>query len=103
MNVQTRRGLWKHGSGFLAALLCAWWLSGPAPAADSGVRFSRDIRPILSDTCFACHGPDNAARKAKLRLDTKEGLYERTAKRGPAVVPGNLEKSALWNRIITTD
>src|SRR5688572_9642450 len=72
-------------------------------AAESTVRFNRDIRPLLTDNCFACHGPDNNARKAGLRLDLREGLFEKTPKRGPAVVPGNLEKSELWQRVITTD
>jgi hypothetical protein len=72
-------------------------------AADSSVRFNRDIRPLLADNCFACHGPDNNARKAGLRLDTKEGLFEKTPKRGPAVVPGELAKSELWRRVIATD
>ena len=67
------------------------------------VRFSRDIRPLLADNCSSCHGPDARARKADLRLDTKEGLFEKTPKRGPAVVPGSLEKSELWRRITATD
>ena len=52
---------------------------------------------------MACHGPDANARKASLRLDTKEGLFEKTPKRDPAVVPGNLAKSELWRRVTTTD
>ena len=76
---------------------------GFTSAAESRVRFNRDIRPILTDNCLACHGPDNNARKAGLRLDQREGLFEKTPKRGPAVVPGNLEKSELWQRVITTD
>ena len=76
---------------------------GLADAAESKVSFNRDIRPIFSDNCTACHGPDAKARKADLRLDTKEGFFEKTAKRGPAVVARNLEKSELWQRVITTD
>jgi hypothetical protein len=62
------------------------------------VGFNRDIRPILSDKCFACHGPDQNKRKADLRLDTREGA---TADRGgyAAVVPGDLEESELIARI----
>src|SRR5262245_31297940 len=71
--------------------------------AESVVRFNRDIRPILSENCFACHGPDANKRKAGLRLDTKDGLYEKTPKHDAAVVPRSLEKSELWRRITATD
>lgn len=80
-------------------------VSGPvdSTAAESGVRFNRDIRPIFAENCTACHGPDGNKRKAGLRLDNKEGLFEKTAKRGPAVVPGNLEQSEMWARVVTAD
>src|SRR6266498_721462 len=54
----------------LLALICA-----PVMRAADRVDFSRDIQPLLSDNCYACHGPDAKQRKAKLRLDTKEGAF----------------------------
>ena len=60
------------------------------------IQYDRDIRPILSDTCFTCHGPDDVKRKADLRLDTKEGLLS-------VVERGNLEKSELFYRVSTHD
>ncbi len=68
-----------------------------APAADR-LEYNRDIRPILAENCFACHGPDSAARKAKLRLDLRE-----EAIRSEAVVPGKPEASAAILRILSDD
>ena len=71
-------------------------------AADDGIRFNRDVRPILSENCFACHGQDAKKRKAKLRLDQSEGAFaERDGVR--AIVPGDLEQSELWERINEKD
>src|SRR5262245_15473610 len=68
----------------------------------SGVDFSRDILPIFSENCIQCHGPDEKARKAKLRFDTKEGAFR--LKDGKAViVPGKSAESELVRRITTTD
>ncbi len=68
----------------------------------SKIEFNRDVRPILSENCFACHGFDPKHRKAELRLDTFEGASaNRDGSRG--VVPGDLSKSDAWKRIISED
>ena len=48
--------------------------AAPGPDQTAPVNFARDVRTVLSDNCFACHGPDDKTRKAGLRLDTKEGI-----------------------------
>jgi len=70
-----------------------------AKPAIKPVDFDREIRPILSDNCFACHGPDEKQRKAKLHFDTKEGAF---AKEG-VIVPGDSSKSRLIKRISSKD
>ena len=66
------------------------------------VEFNRDIRPILSDNCFFCHGPDKNKREADLRLDTVDGLHGTDGHVG-ALVPGKPEESELFKRLISTD
>ena len=96
----------------LASTVCgstaALWAAAaePAPAVD----FQRDVRPILSNNCFACHGPDEATREADLRLDTRDGAFSErppagrsNRPRGPAVVPGDLDASLLVERINHAD
>src|SRR3954465_1509216 len=72
------------------------------PPSSGKIDYTRDIRPILSDNCYSCHGPDEAERKAKLRLDTREGLFNQHEDVTP-FVPGKLETSEAWTRIISTD
>ena len=69
--------------------------------AGQTVRFNRDVRPILSDRCFQCHGPDEHDRQADLRLDQAEGpdgAY-RAFDGSQAIKPGSISDSAVWYRI----
>ena len=82
---------------FLIVLICQHGF-----AAQNPQEYNRDVRPILSENCFACHGFDEAAREADLRLDVAESAL---ADRGgyAAIVPGDLEASELWRRINSED
>jgi hypothetical protein len=78
----------------LTGTLTTFALAGGEREPPAAVRYSRDIRPMLSDRCFECHGPDPSDRKADLRLDLPGS---------PAIVPGSAEESALWLRVSSAD
>ncbi len=71
-------------------------------AEGADIQFNRDVRPILSDKCFFCHGPDEDERKADLRLDIASGAFKDLGGYA-AIVPGEAENSELFHRIVTQD
>ena len=71
-------------------------VSGATSALGQAVDFESQIKPLLSDRCFACHGPDENARKADLQLHTRDGAMT-------VVTPGKPQASELYRRITATD
>ena len=74
-----------------------------SPPAAARVDFNREIRPLLSDRCFRCHGPDGAKRKAKLRLDVRDGVFRKIGDGWAIVKPRDPGKSELVRRISSED
>jgi hypothetical protein len=88
----------------LAALVHGRDTAKPAaPSVASPVDFNRQVRPILAEFCFQCHGPDEQQRKAKLRLDTRDGLLGELRHGGFPVVPGKPDRSELIARLVTEE
>ncbi len=107
-----------NGRRSLAVLLCLGLIGGGAsnvrasqpqptggtPSEVGGrIDFNAQVRPLLSDRCFRCHGPDEQARKAKLRLDLREPALGKTRSGQPIVKPGDADASELIRRIVTGD
>ena len=88
---------------FLAIGLFGLAWPGEGQTQSGRIDFGREIRPILSDKCFACHGPDAPARNQRLRLDTEEGAKGELGRGRRAIVPGDPARSELVRRITTTD
>src|SRR6478609_1336997 len=79
------------------AVLGIVWTAGRAFAADNGPGFNRDIRPILADKCYACHGPDSGTRKADLGLDTEAASHD------AAITEGDPDSIELIRRAASED
>ncbi len=76
--------------------LCVSVVPSAAQGAEKKIGYNHDVRPILAENCFACHGADSAARKADLRLDRRDDAIK-----SEAIVPGDVEKSSLIERILS--
>jgi hypothetical protein len=101
MNKTTRNWL-----GIIVAGLVSTWALAPVAGGEGSnpqnIEFNRDIRPILSDICFPCHGPDKATRVINLRFDTEAGALADLGGRH-AIVPGDLARSEMYQRITAKD
>jgi hypothetical protein len=86
----------------LAVLLALLLGASPTRGADRPVEFNRDVRPILSQNCFACHGFDEKNRKGELRLDVADEAFK-DREGHVAIKPGSLADSEVWSRIVSTD
>ena len=72
-------------------------------ALPAALDYNIDVRPVLSDKCWSCHGPDAGSRMAGLRLDTEEGAFAKTADHAAAILPGNAAGSELVKRVLSHD
>src|SRR5262249_45757034 len=87
------------GKAFAVTFGMAWLLASATVASgQTKIEYNRDVRPILAENCFACHGPDSAARKASLRLDQRDDAIKIGA-----ITPGKPNESALIERITSSD
>jgi hypothetical protein len=82
---------------------CLSLAASPAANPPARINYNRDVSPILSENCYACHGPDHGKRKAGLRLDQRESALATLKSGNHAVVPGDLANSELVRRISTTN
>jgi hypothetical protein len=86
-----------------SSLLVLGLFVSPLPAQDQKISFNRDVRPILSDACFHCHGPDDQQRQAGLRFDQRDSAVSKSESGSTPIVPGNLDASELVRRVTSKD
>lgn len=94
--------IWLAGAGSESAVSQASPAQVTSAAQPSAIRYGRDVRPLLSDRCFKCHGGDEQSRMADLRLDVRESAVG-AREGGPAIVPGHPEQSELLRRVCSSD
>src|SRR5690349_15643386 len=88
---------------FALTVACLALVAQPGRAEEKKLGYRHDILPILSDRCFKCHGPDSASRQAGLRLDRSDDATAALDSGAKAIVPGDAAKSAVVERIMSTD
>src|SRR4051812_38981167 len=98
-----RNGTICHGATLLAITLLAPWFHASDVLAAAPVEFNRDIRPILAANCLKCHGIDDGARKAGLRLDVREGAVAALKHGEHAILPGKPDESELVRRVFNAN
>jgi hypothetical protein len=84
-------------------LFSVWPIFVPLSRAEEKLEFNRDVRPILSNACFHCHGPDEKKRKSGLRLDLESDAFKPAKSGDPVIIKGDAEKSELVFRIFLPD
>ena len=87
----------------LSIWMCMFPIATATLAADPKLDFNRDVRPILSENCFQCHGPDERKRKSGLRLDQKDQVFKAAKSGAIPIVPGNPGQSELIKRVLSSD
>ena len=92
-----RNGKVRFRNWTVMAVMLAWAGASDVTAADRIPTYNRDVRPILAESCFACHGPDSGARQADLRLDREDSAHE------IAIEPGSADDSELVERVTSDD
>src|SRR2546430_2542889 len=104
MNTRRANGFIALSVGLGFSLISGATRSADLPKKTAGhVDFNRDIRPILSENCYKCHGPDDGARKAKLRFDLRSEALKPAKSGEIPIVPGSPEKSQMVARITASD
>ncbi len=99
MRSRARAGALVAAAAWLAAAIVRAAGGVQVPASPAPIVFNRDIRPILSNNCFACHGPDEQGRKTKFHFDTKDGMFLEAG----VIIPGNAAQSLLYQHITDPD